>query len=172
MNYLTNIVKKEGEEENKDEVPIGEQILACNPVLEGFGNSKTLRNDNSSRFGKYIKLFFATSGPDEVFGATTKNYLLEKSRVVSVAKDERGYHIFYFILKKMPDEQMAKYFLMKGGKRTVPEDWNYLKGSGTLPDKVDIEGFDDCQQTFNDHKFSADEQDGVWRICALVMHLG
>jgi myosin heavy subunit len=103
MNYLTNIVKNEDEAENKDEVPIGEQILACNPVLEGFGNSKTLRNDNSSRFGKYIKLFFATEG-DEVFGATTKNYLLEKSRVVSVAKDERGYHIFYFILKKMPED--------------------------------------------------------------------
>jgi myosin heavy subunit len=102
MNYLTGIVKPEGEEVNKDEVTIGDQILACNPVLEGFGNSKTLRNDNSSRFGKYIKLFFATEG-DEVFGATTKNYLLEKSRIVSVAPGERGYHIFYFILKKMPD---------------------------------------------------------------------
>ena len=76
---------------------VEKKILAANPVLEAFGNAKTLRNDNSSRFGKYVLMYFAMDG-DKVYGARIKNYLLEKSRVVMVNPGERGYHIFYFIL--------------------------------------------------------------------------
>ena len=104
MNYLTYLSEpaegrpkpKEGEEVEKD---IGDRILACNPILEGFGNSKTCRNDNSSRFGKYVKMYFGLH-EDKLFGATVKNYLLEKSRVIMVAHGERGYHVFYFLLRK------------------------------------------------------------------------
>jgi myosin heavy subunit len=77
--------------------------LACNPILEGFGNSKTSRNDNSSRFGKYVKMYFGLY-VDKVFGAVVRNYLLEKSRVIMVSKHERGYHIFYFMLRGAPKE--------------------------------------------------------------------
>jgi myosin heavy subunit len=72
----------------------------------------------------------------------------------------------------MPDEKLKKYSLMKGGKRSVPEDWNYLKGSGTLPPDVDITGYREVQETYDRLKFSEEEQDGIWRICALVLHLG
>lgn len=94
MDFLTKLVSDPDMDPNDD---IGRKILACNPILESFGNAKTVRNDNSSRFGKYVLMYFAMDG-DKVYGARIKNYLLEKSRVVMVNPGERGYHIFYFIL--------------------------------------------------------------------------
>ena len=79
------------------EVSLEDKILACNPVLESFGNSKTVRNDNSSRFGKYIKIF-ANIKTKGIVGAFMETYLLEKSRVCSIAPGERNYHIFYQVL--------------------------------------------------------------------------
>ncbi|CAL4226940.1 unnamed protein product, partial [Meganyctiphanes norvegica] len=73
-----------------------DQIVATNPVLEAFGNAKTTRNDNSSRFGKFIRIHFQPSG--KLSGADIENYLLEKSRVISQQAAERGYHIFYNIM--------------------------------------------------------------------------
>merc|ERR1719431_2537469 len=70
-----------------------EQIVQTNPVLEAFGNAKTVRNDNSSRFGKFIRIHFGTSG--KLSGADIETYLLEKARVISQQTLERSYHIFY-----------------------------------------------------------------------------
>lgn len=75
-----------------------DRILSTNPVLEAFGNSRTARNDNSSRFGKYIKLYF-DKDDGLCSGAEIKNYLLEKSRVTGCTPVERNYHIFFFILR-------------------------------------------------------------------------
>ncbi|CAL4075714.1 unnamed protein product, partial [Meganyctiphanes norvegica] len=83
---------KPGEEKKSLE----DQIVSTNPVLEAFGNAKTTRNDNSSRFGKFIRIHFQSSG--KLSGADIENYLLEKSRVVDQASEERGYHIFYNIM--------------------------------------------------------------------------
>ena len=94
MDFLTKLVTGDAADPEED---IGKKILACNPILESFGNAKTVRNDNSSRFGKYTLMYFGL-GEDKVYGARIKNYLLEKSRVVMVNPNERGYHIFYFIL--------------------------------------------------------------------------
>ena len=84
-------------EEGKKERSLEDKILACNPVLEAFGNAKTVRNDNSSRFGKYIKIYVKVE-TKQIVGAYMETYLLEKSRVVSLAPGERNYHIFYQVL--------------------------------------------------------------------------
>ena len=75
------------------EMPLHEAIMRANPMLEAFGNAKTVRNDNSSRFGKYGEIFLDPKF--KVCGCRNTNYLLEKSRITRQAKDERNYHIFY-----------------------------------------------------------------------------
>jgi len=72
---------------------VEERVMATNPLLEAFGNAKTLRNDNSSRFGKLIDIHF--DGRMKICGASVQTYLLEKSRVVQPVSGERSYHIFY-----------------------------------------------------------------------------
>lgn len=96
MKFIAYFFSKKAEGGIK-EASLEDKILACNPVLESFGNSKTVRNDNSSRFGKYIKIFINIESK-EIVGAFMETYLLEKSRVVSIAPNERNYHIFYAVI--------------------------------------------------------------------------
>lgn len=108
MQMLTSLSHKESHS-------IEKKILACNPLLEAFGNSKTVRNDNSSRFGKYVQIFFG--GDNTIKGANIISYLLEKSRVVSVAPNERTYHAFYALTAS------GAYGVKK------PQQYKYLKQS-------------------------------------------
>jgi myosin heavy subunit len=152
MNFLTQMGTG-GSDSAAPGSSIGDKILACNPVLEGFGNSKTVRNNNSSRFGKYVLMYFALY-EDKVFGARIKNYLLEKSRVVKVAPMERGYHVFYFLLKGASDEMLRSLFLTKtDGSRFNWKDFRYLKTGGDLPDKHDVDGFNEIQDTLKQLQF-------------------
>ena len=96
MKFIAYYFGKKAEDGKKEE-SLEDKILACNPVLEAFGNAKTVRNDNSSRFGKYIKIFVKIE-TKQIVGAYMETYLLEKSRVVSLAPGERNYHIFYQVL--------------------------------------------------------------------------
>ena len=96
MKFIAYYFGKKAEDGIKEE-SLEDKILACNPVLEAFGNAKTVRNDNSSRFGKYIKIFVKIE-TKQIVGAYMETYLLEKSRVVSLAPGERNYHIFYQVL--------------------------------------------------------------------------
>ena len=108
-----------------------------------------------------------------MFGARIKNYLLEKSRVVKVAPMERGYHVFYFLLKGASDEMLRNLFLTKtDGSRYIWKDFRYLKAGGDLPDKHDIDGFNEIQDTLKQLQFSDSQINAIWRLIAAILHLG
>lgn len=100
LQLLSSIANQDEENTSENYARIEDKVLATNPVLESFGNSKTARNNNSSRFGKWLQIDYAinpriNNGKPKLQGAVITQYLLEKSRVVQHAADERNYHIFY-----------------------------------------------------------------------------
>ncbi|NXT85273.1 MYO15 protein, partial [Zapornia atra] len=141
------------------------QILEATPLLESFGNAKTVRNDNSSRFGKFVEIFLEDG---LICGAITSQYLLEKSRVVFQAKTERNYHIFYEMLAGLPTQQRQRYCLQGA------ETYYYLNQGGNceIPGKDDAEDFRRLLSTMEALSFSVEEQNSIFRILSSVLHLG
>lgn len=143
-----------------------EQILATNPVMEAFGNAKTTRNDNSSRFGKYIEIMFDKE--TDIIGARIRVYLLERSRLVFQPLKERNYHIFYQLVAGATDEERQELNLLPA------EQFDYLNQGA---DPV-INGVDDTTEFAATRKslttIGVDEsvQREVWRILAGLLHLG
>ena len=144
---------------------VDQKLLAANPVLEAFGNAKTVRNDNSSRFGKWMEVQFDTQLT--IFGCRIENYLLEKSRVVSQANNERNFHIFYQLCAGADDE------LRKELELGSCEEYAYLNKSCYT-----INGLDDKEEMVLLHDdmkaigLSKDETQDMFRIVAAVLHLG
>eukprot|EP00957_Ditylum_brightwellii_P054026 4092390-Ditylum_brightwellii.AAC.1 len=103
---------KEGGKPSFEDLSVMERVLQSNPILEAFGNARTLRNDNSSRFGKFIELGFSRAGT--LLGAKVQTYLLEKIRLAFHASGERNYHIFYQLLRGASEEQLHKYCFHEG----------------------------------------------------------
>ncbi|XP_064008778.1 unconventional myosin-XV [Pogoniulus pusillus] len=141
------------------------EILEATPLLESFGNAKTVRNDNSSRFGKFVEIFLDQG---LICGAITSQYLLEKSRVVFQAKTERNYHIFYEMLAGLPAQQRQRYCLQDA------ETYYYLNQGGNceIPGKDDAEDFHRLLNTMEVLSFSVEEQNSIFRILSSVLHLG
>ncbi|KAF0930186.1 hypothetical protein E2562_030841 [Oryza meyeriana var. granulata] len=142
------------------------EILQTNPILEAFGNAKTLRNDNSSRFGKLIEIHFSTTG--RICGAMIQTFLLEKSRVVQCAVGERSYHIFYQLCAGAPASLRDKLNLKK------VDEYKYLKQSCCYS----IAGVDDAQmfrtvtEAMNIVHISKEDQDNVFAMVSAVLWLG
>ncbi|XP_071990043.1 unconventional myosin-VIIa isoform X2 [Engystomops pustulosus] len=145
---------------------IEQQVLEANPILEAFGNAKTIRNDNSSRFGKYIDIHFNKKGAIE--GAKIEQYLLEKSRVCRQAPDERNYHVFYCMLKGMPADQKKKLGLGKAA------DYNYLcMGNCTTCDgRDDTKEYANIRSAMKVLMFTDTENWEISRLLAAILHLG
>merc|ERR1712142_668954 len=141
-----------------------DQIVSTNPVLEAFGNAKTTRNDNSSRFGKFIRIHFQSSG--KLSGADIENYLLEKSRVVDQASEERGYHIFYNV---MSDYVPYLKEMCKLSNDIYDYKWQ-SKGKVTVPSIDDKEDMEFAHIAFKCLMFSDEERDNIYRITAVCMH--
>ena len=118
------------------DVTVEQQVLQSNPILEAFGNARTIRNDNSSRFGKYIDISFTQKG--KLVGASIETYLLEKVRLIHPGPGERNYHVFYQFLKAANASDRQDFFL---GNKTC-RDFRLLSDSGTF-DRRD--GVDDCE---------------------------
>jgi myosin heavy subunit len=116
---------------------VEQKVMDCNPFLEAFGNAKTVRNDNSSRFGKFIKIEYSNK---RIVGATMCHYLLEKSRVVYASSNERNYHIFYQLLSGCTDDMKTRLQLHLG----TASDYRILN-QGALT----VDGVDDCLE-FNE----------------------
>ncbi|KAG4165156.1 hypothetical protein ERO13_A13G061800v2 [Gossypium hirsutum] len=142
------------------------EILKTNPILEAFGNAKTLRNDNSSRFGKLIEIHFSETG--KISGAKIQTFLLEKSRVVQCAEGERSYHIFYQLCAGAPRTLREKLNL-----KDVDE-YKYLKQSNcySITGVNDAEHFHIVKEALDIVHVSKEDQESVFAMLAAVLWLG
>lgn len=146
---------------------LSQQILRANPILEAFGNAQTVRNNNSSRFGKFIRIEFSRSG--QIAGAFIDWYLLEKSRVVKINSSERNYHVFYQLLRGA-DRQMKGELLLEN---MDVEDFMYTKyGNDTIAGISDRDEWNSLVEAFHIMGLSDKEQVSIFRTIAGVLHLG
>lgn len=140
-------------------------MLQANPILEAFGNAKTVKNDNSSRFGKFIRINFDASG--FISGASIETYLLEKSRTIRQAKDERTFHIFYQLLRGADAKMISEYLLEDF--RT----YRYLtNGSVSIPSVDDGEEFQSTIKAMQIMNISTDDLNSIFRTISAVLQLG
>ena len=152
-----------------EDASLQEQILKANPLMEAFGNAKTVRNNNSSRFGKWIEVSF-NNATGAVVGGSIVQYLLEKSRLVAQAENERNYHIFYNLCAgAMMDSKFRDKFRIGD-----PEDYHYLNQSGVfevegISDEQDFENLLNSMETIG---IDVDEQDDLIRTLVGILHLG
>ncbi|XP_023175407.1 myosin heavy chain, muscle isoform X24 [Drosophila hydei] len=156
--------KKDDSQKNKGSLE--DQVVQTNPVLEAFGNAKTVRNDNSSRFGKFIRIHFGPTG--KLAGADIETYLLEKARVISQQSLERSYHIFYQIMSgSVPG--VKDYCLLSNN---IYDYRIVSQGKTTIPSVNDAEEWIAVDQAFDILGFTKQEKEDVYRITAAVMHMG
>ncbi|XP_061944775.1 myosin-9 isoform X3 [Populus nigra] len=144
---------------------VEQQVLESNPVLEAFGNAKTVRNNNSSRFGKFVEIQFDKHG--RISGAAIRTYLLERSRVCQVSNPERNYHCFY-LLCAAPQEEIERY------KLGSPKSFHYLNQS-TCFELVGVSDAHDylaTRRAMDIVGISAREQEAIFRVVAAVLHIG
>ncbi|XP_033965324.1 unconventional myosin-Ib isoform X4 [Pseudochaenichthys georgianus] len=161
MSYVAAVCGK-GQEVNK----VKEQLLQSNPVLEAFGNAKTVRNDNSSRFGKYMDIEFDFKG--DPLGGVISNYLLEKSRVVKQPRGERNFHIFYQLLSGASDDTLKKLKLDRDFSK-----YNYLSlDSAAVNGLDDAANFRTVRNAMQIVGFMEDEVQSVLELVAAVLKLG
>ena len=186
ITYLAMVATGGGKKSEK-KVSLEDQIVATNPILESYGNAKTARNDNSSRFGKFIRIHFTSSG--KLCGCDIVSYLLEKSRITEQQEVERSYHIFYQLLQPYGDGsfQVGKSIKMislllgicEGGLRAKCRtsediyDYIYVSQGKTKVDSIDDnEELEYTEDAFNVLGFAAEEKFDCYMLTAAVMSCG
>uniref|UniRef100_A0A8D3DHL6 Myosin motor domain-containing protein n=1 Tax=Scophthalmus maximus TaxID=52904 RepID=A0A8D3DHL6_SCOMX len=148
-----------GGDKKKPEGSLEDQIIAANPLLEAYGNAKTVRNDNSSRFGKFIRIHFGTTG--KLASADIETYLLEKSRVTYQLSEERGYHIFYQMMTNHIPGLIGKLIELIHNFKTITV--------ASIDDKVELEATDNAIDILG---FTGEEKMGIYKLTGAVLHHG
>ncbi|KAK6912879.1 Myosin head, motor domain [Dillenia turbinata] len=160
MQYLTFV----GGRAAGDDRTVEQQVLESNPLLEAFGNARTVRNDNSSRFGKFVEIQFDSSG--RISGAAIRTYLLERSRVVQITDPERNYHCFYQLCASGRDVEIYKL--------GHPSQFHYLSQSKIY----ELDGVSNAEEYLKTRRamdivgISLSDQEAIFRTLAAILHLG
>uniref|UniRef100_A0A8B9LSX4 Myosin, heavy chain 10, non-muscle n=1 Tax=Astyanax mexicanus TaxID=7994 RepID=A0A8B9LSX4_ASTMX len=160
IQYLAHVASShKGRKDHNIPGELEKQLLQANPILESFGNAKTVKNDNSSRFGKFIRINFDVTG--YIVGANIETYLLEKSRAIRQAKDERTFHIFYQLLAGA-GEHLRSDLLLEGFNN-----YRFLSnGNIPIPGQQDKDNFQETMEAMHIMSFSHDEI--LWRMLRVV----
>ncbi|XP_063312180.1 myosin-1B-like [Pelobates fuscus] len=157
---------KKQKEAEKSKGTLEDQIIQANPLLEAFGNAKTVRNDNSSRFGKFIRIHFGATG--KLSSADIETYLLEKSRVTFQLSAERSYHIFYQVMSNKKPELIDQLLIT-----TNPYDFPLVsQGEITVASIDDQEELMATDEAIDILGFNSDEKMGIYKLTGAVMHHG
>ncbi|CAH0687838.1 unnamed protein product [Spodoptera exigua] len=145
---------------------VEQTILSAGPVLEAFGNAKTAHNNNSSRFGKFIQVNYKENGM--VHGAVVQKYLLEKSRICSQGRNERNYHVFYYLLAGASEQEKEQLHLLSVDK------YNYLSRTGCseVPGIDEQYEFSRLKQSMEMVGFTMDKQRRLFAVLSAVLLLG
>ncbi|KAK3021310.1 hypothetical protein RJ639_046881, partial [Escallonia herrerae] len=160
MQYLTYV----GGRAASDDRTVEQQVLESNPLLEAFGNARTVRNDNSSRFGKFVEIQFDANG--RISGAAIRTYLLERSRVVQITDPERNYHCFYQLCASGRDAENYKL--------GHPSNFHYLNQSKVY----ELDGVSSAEEYIKTRRamdivgITNEEQEAIFRTLAAILHLG
>ncbi|XP_007519425.1 myosin-9 [Erinaceus europaeus] len=163
IQYLAHVASSH--KSKKDQGELERQLLQANPILEAFGNAKTVKNDNSSRFGKFIRINFDVNG--YIVGANIETYLLEKSRAIRQAKEERTFHIFYYLLSGAGEHLKTDLLLEPYNK------YRFLSnGHVTIPGQQDKDMFQETMEAMRIMGIPEDEQIGLLRVISGVLQLG
>uniref|UniRef100_A0A8C9WJA5 Myosin heavy chain 6 n=1 Tax=Scleropages formosus TaxID=113540 RepID=A0A8C9WJA5_SCLFO len=167
IQYFASIAAGGGKKETSEKKgTLEDQIIQANPALEAFGNAKTIRNDNSSRFGKFIRIHFAASG--KLASADIETYLLEKSRVTFQLKAERDYHIFYQILSQRKPELLEMLLITNN-----PYDYAFIsQGETTVASINDAEELMATDEAFDVLGFTQEEKNSIYKLTGAIMHYG
>ncbi|MBN3290551.1 MYH6 protein, partial [Polypterus senegalus] len=166
IQYFASIAAIGGNKKDTSKGTLEDQIIQANPALEAFGNAKTLRNDNSSRFGKFIRIHFGATG--KLASADIETYLLEKSRVIFQLKAERNYHIFYQIMSNKKPELLDMLLITNN-----PYDYSYVsQGEVTVPSIDDAEELMLTDSAFDVLGFTQEEKLSVYKLTGAIMHYG
>jgi myosin heavy chain 6/7 len=158
--------QKKDEEQTSKKGTLEDQIVQANPVLEAYGNAKTTRNNNSSRFGKFVRIHFGTSG--KIAGADIEHYLLEKSRVTSQGPGERNYHIFYQLLSSHAKQYHDKLLVSAD-----PALYSFInQGELTIDGMDDAEELKLTDEAFDILGFALEEKMGLYKSTTSIMNMG
>ncbi|UIZ21226.1 hypothetical protein KXD40_000301 [Peronospora effusa] len=177
LNYLAECSQQQVDMTSRSERKrsiSGSELMSANPILECFGNAKTLRNNNSSRFGKFVRMFF--DGPElnaslRMVGTSVQTYLLEKVRVVHQNDGERNFHVFYELLAGAEDTMKKKLYL----ENMSVLDFQYINGGRCFQRNDGVRDDKQFQLVLQSMKvlgFTDIEQEAIWKILSALLHLG